>query len=146
MSTAHVLRYLALFFPDHYWPHLMLLTVGQWPPPIWGQITLEAPWSSGSKVAPLLKRDAKAAPQASEKQQNSIPKFIKRDFRGKSIFAIPSMRKPRFGSPKHRNFDSEFDKKMTAKQAPKKRIFMLLEHKKLIYTGPKTIPKSSKIV
>ena len=40
---------------------------------------------------------------------NSIPKCIKNDLGDKSTFAIPSRRKPRFGHPKRRNFDSEID-------------------------------------
>ena len=58
-------------------------------------------------------------PKASRKQHNSIPKSLKNDFHPKSIVAIPSTRKPRFGSPKRRNVESEIDEKMTWKQARK---------------------------
>ena len=58
----------------------------------------------------------KVAPKASKKHKHRFPKS-ERDFHDKSIFAIPSMRKPRFGSLKRRNFNSEIDKQMTWKQA-----------------------------
>ena len=88
----------------------------------------------------------KLAPEAFQKQSKSFPKSMENDFRGKSIFAILSMRKTRFGSPKRRNFDAIIDKKMTWIQArTKKQDFKLLGFKKLIYTGPKISPKSCKL-
>ena len=76
------------------------------------------------KLVFKAKRTRKTVPKALKKQQKSIPKFIKNDFHEKSFFAIRSMGKPRFGSPKRRNFDSEIDKKMTWKQARNKNDFL----------------------
>ena len=52
----------------------------------------------------------------STKPPKPIPKFMKRDLRERSIFAIRSMQKPRFGGPKQRNSDAEIEK-MTWEQA-----------------------------
>ena len=51
------------------------------------------------------------SPMCCKKQYKTISKFIENDFHRKYFFAIRSMRKPRSGNPKHRNFDSEIDKK-----------------------------------
>ena len=68
----------------------------------------------------------KAAPKASKNRHKSIPKFITNNFRGKSFFAKPSLRKPRFGSTKRRNFDSDIDNEMTWNQTQKNEISSFL--------------------
>ena len=76
----------------------------------------------------------------------TILKVFENDFHEKSIVAIPSMRKPRFASPRRRNFDSEIDKEITWKRALQKQNFQVLELQKLLYTDPKITPKSNKIL
>ena len=49
----------------------------------------------------------KAAPRASKRHRKSTLESLVNVFCGNMVFAIPSMRKPRFGSPKCPDFDQE---------------------------------------
>ena len=94
-----------------------------------------------SSLVSRPKKTEKRLPRPPKKQQKSTPKSTKNGFCEKSIFAILSMRRPRFWSPKRRNSDAEVDKQITWKQARTKQSqgFWI---QKLIYTGPKITPKS----
>ena len=76
-----------------------------------------------------VQKTKKAASKASKTQQKSIPKFIKNDFWQKSIVARPSLRKPRFGSPKRRNFGSELVKKQPGHKPEQNEISSILKSK-----------------
>ena len=79
------------------------------------------PWKQLLLLLALeAQKPRKTAPKTSTKRPKSCRKSIKHDFCEKSTFAIPSMRKPRIWSPKHQNFDSEIDKKVTWKQTRRK--------------------------
>ena len=80
--------------------------------------------------------------QGEKKQKSGYRPWnsLKNDFREESIFAIPSLRKPRFGSPKRRNFDSEIDKNMTWKQAPNKNDILSFMNSEREYTQ---VPESA---
>ena len=68
-------------------------------------------------------------PQAIKIQQTSIPNFINNNFREKSVCAIPSIRKPRFGSPKRRKIESEIIKKLAENKPKNKKISTYSEPK-----------------
>ena len=90
---------------------------GRFPPPdTWLRIRYITKNPFVFKPVFKAKKIRKTVPKAVQKRQKSIPIFIKTDFHENSIFEILSIRKPRFGSPKHRDFDSEIDKKMSRKQ------------------------------
>ena len=63
------------------------------------------------------------APKPSKKRQTITPKFIKLDFSEQHLFAILSLRKPRFVSPQRGNVGLESDKQVTWKQARQKMTF-----------------------
>ena len=84
------------------------------PPPDLG---LEIRYFSKNPIdfKPRQKKTEKRFPK--QKRQKSSLEVIKNDFSEKSMFAIPSLRQPRFWSPQHRNSGSEVDqKKMAWKQ------------------------------
>ena len=88
----------------------------------------------------------KTALKAPVKQEKSIPKFFQNDSHEKSISAIPSSRKRRFGSPKRRTFELEIDKKRLGNKPKNKKIFYTFRAPKMTETSPEITPKSTKIL
>ena len=94
-----------------------------------------------------LKKSEKQLPRLPTNHKKSIPNFVNRDLQEQLFFfAIVSLRKPRFGSPRRQNFESEIDTKMTWNQAKQKTFFKHFCHQKLPSAGPKIIPKSTTIL
>ena len=65
---------------------------------------------SFSNLFPRPKKSEKQLQQHGKNTNKSIPKFFDTDFHENSIFARPSMRKQRSGSPKHRKIELEINK------------------------------------
>ena len=86
----------------------------------------------------------KTDPNATKKRQKTTPECIKHDFHEQSIFVMASLRKPRFWSPKRRNFDAELDKKMTQKQARNKNEMSSFLNSENGYTQVQKSPQNKK--